>query len=189
MEQDVLLPSVLFCFSDLTKLLVTTNYMNHKNHEITQTFHGIVMSDLKQTFPSSFDLYVNISPYLSKVTYNILKLISGRVSTLIVIRITWNSLEHWKRNATVTSAYIKSSKCFPVFLLTGKYFGCQYYLDFLWSIWQRLLLGGSPWLSMVPICEWCHCLCTEDWIRLHLWSKKQVPFCHPHFYSDLHFYT
>lgn len=34
-EQDVLLPFVLFCFSDLTKLLVTKNYMNHKNHEMT----------------------------------------------------------------------------------------------------------------------------------------------------------
>lgn len=50
-------------------------------------------------------------------------------------------------------------------LLTGKCFGCQHYLDFLWSFLQTLLLGWFPWLSMVPISEWSLCLSTENWIR------------------------
>lgn len=73
------------------------------------------------------------------------------------------------------------------FLLSGKCFGCQHYLDFLWSFLQTLLLGGFPWLSMVPVSEWYHCLFTENWIRLCLWRKKRknehCPRVHPCFSS------
>lgn len=63
-------------------------------------------------------------------------------------------------------------KLFQLVLLNGKCFGFQRYLDFLWSFMHTLLLGGFPWLSMVPIFEWHLCLSTQSWISLSLWREK-----------------
>lgn len=60
---------------------------------------------------------------------------------------------------------------FRSLLLTGNFLGCQNYLDFLWSFLQTLVLGGFPWLSVVPISKWRRWLSTESWNRL--WKKGE----------------